>query len=240
MDYNKEGLIEIPKRQITSHCDTTWTFSKGSLRNAVTNIFSKNKSYVLFQTIANKEAADELLKYLKVRKDHNRSWSLKKAMENESSVSTHPSSFDNKKRLHFSYDLIETYRRAIDKMSNQFIGENNFSHYPLVNTQGVREMSADAIYWPEVYLVDEKKYSKLIKIIDELNKNSQQEVLKYVEGQWKYNTPEINALKKSKISPIIRLEDELKLSAKDLIKYVNFFGQMTEVETYQNYSIEDD
>jgi len=212
MDGKSAGLTEVPRTKRHSQYHQEWNFGKGAVREAFQRVFSPDANYMLFQTIANQEAVDVLRQYMASREDMDTP--LKKGLQ-----------FDN--------NLMDAYQRAIDKIAEEIIGRENYSHYPMVSTDGVHNLDRDpnAIFWPRIYIVNADEEEKLKGIIDNLSGDESFEVLRTLESPQFNQMPEIEILHNLGISPLVRLPDELRVGAQDLSKYVDFFAQMT--ETYK-------
>ncbi len=198
------GLTEVERTERTRRQDSEWSFRKGDVREAFQKVFSPDANYALFQTIANQKAVEIL---------------------NQQRISN-----KYKKRLEFSNSLMDSYEQAIDEIANKNAGENNFSYYPMICTDGVHNLDRDpnAIFWPRIYIVNEKKQVELKRIINELAGDEAFEVLKKHESPQFYQMAEIEILHEQKIAPIVRLERELKIGAQELVKYIDFLAQMRE------------
>ena len=190
-----------------------WSFREGNVRHAFARVFSEEKNYVLFQTKANEEAKEVLKEYIGFRKDIGHQWEVRKIQEGDK-PEYFPGACDDSNGLRFSNGLMDVYERAIDKIANEEIGKEHFSHYPLVETIGVHNNDRDhnAIFWPRVYLVNEKKEKELKNIIDNLSDNKSFGILTELESPQNYRMGEIETLHKLKIPPIVRLPKELSLS----------------------------
>ncbi len=227
-----DGLTEVQRTGRHSSHNEKWEFGEGDVREALKKVYSSKKSYVLFQTIANKVAAEALKQYVGFRKDMESPWEVRK-IQNGDDPHYVPGANDNCNGLEFDNRLMDCYQGAIDKIANRLVGKSNFSYYPLVSTDGIHSLDRDpkAIFWPIVYIVSDEKQAKLKEIIDKLSEDESFEVIKKSEAPQFYQMGEIETLHKLKIPPLVRLEREFKASAKDLLMYIDFFAQMT--ESYQ-------
>ncbi len=198
MEKGHDGLTEVPRIKRHFECNQEWNFGKGDVREAFQRVYSPKKNYVLFQTSANPEAAEAL-----------------KQQGNG---------------LIFGNNLMDSYQHTIDQLAKIGLGKKNFSHYSIVSTNGVHNLDRDPneIFWPRVYIVDEKKQKNLKGIIDNLSGDESLEVLREHEYPQFYQIPGIEALHKLGIAPIVRLEREWNVGAQELSKYVDFLAQMTE------------
>ncbi|MBS3083394.1 hypothetical protein J4423_01170 [Candidatus Pacearchaeota archaeon] len=232
MDPIKTILTEVPKTQRYYQTHQKWDFNKGDVREAFERVFSPEKDYVLFQTIANKEAVEALEGYVGFRKDMGSPWVVRKIRKGDDPVYV-PGASDVCNGLMFDNSLMDSYRCAIDKTAKRLIGRENFSHYPLVSTRGVHYNDRDqkAIFWPQVYIVNAKKHGLLKDIINGLSSADGLEVLRDLQSPQFYQMAEIETLHRLRVAPIVQLPKELKVGAKDLASYVDFLAQMT--ESYQ-------
>ena len=166
MDSIKTGLTEVPRTERYYQPHQKWEFNKGDVREAFERVFSPEKEFVLFQTVANIDAVEALKEYVGFRKDMDSPWAVRKIREGDDPVYV-PGARDECNGLMFDNSLMDSYRRVIEKTAKRLIGREDFSHYPLVYTRGVHSLDRDsnAIFWPQVYIVNTKKHDFLKKII---------------------------------------------------------------------------
>ncbi len=228
----KTSLTEVPRTRRQFGYHHRWNFGKGDVREAFQRIFSPKKDYVLFQTIANKEAVKALRKYVGFRESMDAPWEVRK-IESDDDPRYVPGASNQGNGLQFDNSLMDSYQRAIDKIANGTLKQKDFSHYPMVSTNGVHNLDRDpnAIFWPRVYLVDAEKQEDLKGIIDDLSGDESLEVLRDLESPQFYQMAEIETLHNLGIAPLVRLEQELSIGAQELSMYVDFLAQMT--ETYK-------
>jgi len=223
------GLTEVPRTERLYYGQEEWNFGEGDVRKAFQKVFTPGQDYVLFQTIANKEAVDVLRRYIASRKDMSSPWNIRKIQRGDTPEYC-PGATDKGNGLQFDNSLMDSYQRAIDKIANENLGERNFSHYPMVSTNGVHNLDRDSksIFWPIIYMVTAEKEESLKEIIDNLSGDKSFEMLKEQESPQFYQMAEIETLHKLGIAPLVRLPQELRVGAKDLSRYVDFFAQMEE------------
>ncbi len=226
------GLTEIPKIKRGFRYHEDWNFGKGDVRKAFQKVFSPESTYVLFQTIANKQAVEALRGYVGFRDGMNSPWKVRKIRKGED-IEYFPGASDSGNGLHFDNGLMDSYQKTIDDLANLIVKKSNFARYPLVSTRGVHSLERDpnAIFWPMVYIVKDEKQDELKGIIDNLLNGYSFQILKDVESPQFYHMAEIEMLHEKKIKPIIRLERELHCEAQELSQYIDFLSQMT--ETYE-------
>ena len=227
------GLTEVPRTERQYDSNNDWCFSQGEVRKAFKRVYSPDRNYVLFQTIANAEAVEALKQYVGFRESMDSPWQVRKFVEGEKLRDV-----SDVKRLIFDNDLMDSYRMGIGRMAEGQLGLNHFSHYPMVSTDGVHSLARDpkAIFWPRIYLVNEEKQDQLKGIIDRLADDTSLEVLRELESPQFYQMAGIETLNKLKIAPIVRLERELKLGAQDLSMYVDFLTQCKETCRSRGFS----
>jgi hypothetical protein len=201
-------------------------FDEGDVREAFEKVYCPGRDYVLFQTVASEEAVEMLRECV---------------MPEEYSRPTHVS-VDDDNELEFGNGLMDAYRRAIDEIAGRRMDEDSFARYSLVATDGVHNSDRDleAIFWPDVYIVEAEKYEELRGIIEGLWDNESFEVLKEQESPHFYEMGEIATLYELRIAPIVCLDDELRVGGEELLKYVDFLAQMRDVSRWRGSSIDDD
>jgi hypothetical protein len=226
------GLTEVPRTERHYTYNEEWNFGKGAVREAFQRVFFPDADYVLFQIVANKEAVNVLRQYVASRKSMDSPWEIRRKKSGDEPRYV-PGANDECNSLQFDNSLTDLYQRAIDKIAKETLGSENYSHYPMVLTNGVHSLERDpnAIFWPRVYIVNAKKQEELKGIIDNLSGDESFEILKKLESPQFYQMAEIETLHNLGISPLVRLPQELRVGAQDLSKYVDFLTQMT--ETYR-------
>ncbi len=226
------GLTEVQRTKRQYEPNQARGFSRGDVREAFQRVFSPEETYVLFQTVANAQAAKALKQYIGFRDNMSAPWRVRKIRKGDD-LEYVPGARDDGNGLLFDNSLMDSFQGAIDEIANEDMGGKNFSHYPLVSTSGVHSLDRDpnAIFWPTVYIVTDKKQSKLKEIIDELIGDKGFDVLRRRESPQFYQMAEIEILHKLRIAPLVRLERELRVGAQDLLLYVDFLAQM--IETYR-------
>ncbi len=241
MRRKSAGLTEVLRTERIRQCGQEWNFDKGDVREAFQRVFSSDADYVLFQTIANQEAVNTLSKYKASREDMNKPWKIKRIKLGDKPIYV-PGASDRDNGLTFDNSLMDSYQRAIDKIAKETIGQENYSHYPMVSTNGVHSLERDpnAIFWPRIYIVNAKKQEGLKKIITDLSGDKSFEILRELESPQFYQMAEIETLHNLGISPLVILPNKLRVGARDLTKYVDFLAQMTETyklneSTYESY-----
>lgn len=241
MDGKSAGLTEVPriKRQYQHYQE--WNFGNGAVREAFRRVFSPDVDYLLFQTIANQEAVDVLKQYVASRKGMDAPWEIRRRKSGDEPRYV-PGASDRNNGLQFDNSLMDSYQRAIDKIAKETLGSKNYSHYPMVSTNGVHSLDRDpnAIFWPRVYIVNTEKQEGLKGIIDNLSGDESFEILRELESPQFYQMAEIETLHDLGISPLFRLPNELRVGAQDLSKYVDFLAQMTETREWAGPIIEVD
>lgn len=222
-------LTEVPR---TKRHSPEWNFDKGDVREAFQRVFSPDTDYVLFRTIANQKAVDVLKEYVASRKGGGSPWEIRKR-KFEDKPRYVPGASNESNGLQFDNSLMDSYQGAVDKIASKTLGTKNYSHYSMVSTNGVHSLDRDpnAIFWPEIYIVNARRYDGLTKIIDNLSGDKSFEVLKSLESPCFYQMAEIEILHRLGVAPLVRLPQELRIGAQDLSKYVNFLAQM--FETYE-------
>ena len=237
---NINGLTEVTRVNRGHHIHKDWCFDKGDVRKAMQKIYSPGKDYVLFKTTANQEAAKVLRKYIGFRDNMESPWIVRKIQ-----VDDHPryvpGAHDKGNGLRFDNSLMDSYQCAIDKMADELIGKDIYASYSMVSTSGVHNLERDpnAIFWPRIYIVDAGKEKQLKAIIDNLVSDESFEVLKEVESSTAYQMGEIETLNKLGIRPIVRLPQEIRVGADDLLAYIDFLAQMTETYKWRGPVFED-
>ena len=232
MGINISSLSEVPKTKRPFGSYEEWNFNKGNVREAFLRVFSPEKYYVLFQTIANKQAVEALRQYIGFRESMDSPWRVRK-IRNGDYPGYVPGAIDSANGLQFDNSLMDSYQGCIDKIANKMLGKKDFSHYSMVSTNGVHSLERDpnAIFWPRIYIVNAKKQKGLKGIIDNLSGDKSFEVLINLESPQFYQMAEIETLHNLGIAPIVRLPQELRVGVQDLSMYVDFLAQMT--ETYK-------
>lgn len=232
MIANRDGLKEVTRIERQGSYHEKWNFDDSDVRTAFRRVSSHGESYVLFQTTANLEAVNELKKYIGFREDMASPWSVREIKEGDQPRYV-PGASGNGNGLQFDNSLMDSYQRAINKIAGRNIGEDNFAHYPMVFTKGVHNLERDpnAIFWPRIYIVNDKNCNDLKEIIGGLAGDESLEVLREQESPQFYQMAEIEILHKQKITPIVRLNRELKLGVQDLSINIDFLAQMN--ETYK-------
>lgn len=224
MSNADDGLTRVPIFERRYDSNYEWRFEEGDVRDAFRKVFSPGKDYVLFQTVVNIEAVDALKRYRKVYGDTDCEWETEKIQEGDLDGK------DRGKRLYFSNELMDSYQSVISNTASEVLGEENFSHYPMVTTRGVHNSDRDpnAIFWPRVYIVDADKKNDLDSIIDNLSTGESFELLKERQSPQFYQMARVQVLNDLKIAPIVRLPQEMRVGADELSRYVDFFSQMTD------------
>lgn len=223
MNGDDSGLTEVPR--IERHYDRNHerNFNEGDVRKAFRKVFSPGKDYVLFKTVVNQEAVNILEQHVMC---HNNSegWEVEIIQTSKLSRS------DERNRLQFSNNLMDSYRRVIDDVAGDVLGRGNFSHYPVLSTNSVHSMGRDPndIFWPIVYIVDVDKKMDLYNVIEGLAAGKFFEMLKNNESPYFYRMAEIKVLDDLRVAPIVRSPEETRLGAKDLSIYVDLLAQITE------------
>jgi hypothetical protein len=230
MINNSNGLTKLINSERSGRYGEEWNFSEGDVRKAFQKIFSPKETYLLFKTVANPKAVEVLEQYIGFRKDMGFPWNIRK-IKNGDNPEYVPGATDNGNGLQFDNSLMDSYLGAIDELANKTIGNNNFAHYSMVSTIGVHNLQRDsnAIFWPRIYVVKNKKQNQLKKIIDELAGDESFKLLKKQESGSAYQMGEIETLHNLKIQPLLRLEPELVVKAQDLLRYVDFLAQMKQI-----------
>ena len=238
MTTDNSGLTKVPRtnRQYDSYWE--YRFTQGDVREAFQRVFSPEGHLVLFQTVANIQAVEALKQYIGSRREMSSPWEVEK-LEDEPKES--PNS-GNRRILLFDNHLMDSYQRAIDEIANRFVGQDNFSRYPIVHTDGVHSCDRDpnAIFWPRTYIVRSEKENELKRIIDELAGDKSLELLRQLESPQFYEMAEIETLHRLNIVPILRLERELNIGAQNLSTYVDFLAQMTETYRWTGPVVDED
>lgn len=239
MDNEDNGLTKVLRVKRHWNDDCQWDFDEGGVRKAFERVFSLGANYVLFQTIANQEAVDVLKEYMASRENMGSPWKIRK-LKSKDKPEYVPGADSECNGLQFDNSLMDSYQCVVDKIATEILGNEHYSHYPMVSTNGVHNLNRDpnAIFWPRVYIVDEKQHNRLVRIVDTLSGYKSFEVLKNLESPQFYQMAEIETLHNLGIAPLVRLPQELRIGAKDLSKHVNFLSQMTELYKW-NRSIED-
>ena len=241
MSGKNAGLTEVLRTKRHYQYHQEWNFGKGAIREAFQRVFSPEADYVLFQTIANQEAVDVLRKYVASREGMDSPWEIRKIRARDKPRYV-PGASDECNGLQFDNNLMDSYQRAIDKIAKETLGDEHYSHYPMVSTNGVHSLDRDpnAIFWPRVYIVNAKQHEGLTGIIDNLSSNKSFEVLRELESPQFYQMAEIETLHKLGIAPLVRLPQELRIGVQNLSKYVDFLTQMSETYKWTGPVIEVD
>lgn len=235
------GLTEVPRTKRHYQYHEEWNFGKGSVREAFQRVFSPDADYVLFQTIVSRDAVDILRQYVASRESMDAPWKIRRKKSGDEPKYVHGASVrDN--GLQFDNSLMDSYQGAIDEIAKETLGSENYSHYPMVLTNGVHSLDRDsnAIFWPIVYIVNAEKQEGLKGIIDNLSGDESFEILRGLEFPQFYQMAEIETLHTLGIPPLVRLPSELRVGAQDLSKYVDFLAQMTETYRWTGPVIEVD
>lgn len=229
MVTKSNGLTEVPRTDRGYQRDEEWGFTKGDVRRAFEMVFSPEKDYVLLQVIANKEAAEILKKYIGFREDMDHPWEVRELRPGEKARYV-PGASSTGNGLQFDNSLMDSYLGGVNRMAIDALGEDDFAHYPMVSTYRVHDLDRDpnAIFWPRICIVNAEKEKDLKEVIDNLSGDEALEVLRELESPQFYQMGEIQTLHKLGIAPLVRLEQELRVGAKDLLMYVDFLAQMTE------------
>ncbi|MFH1400394.1 MAG: hypothetical protein ABIH41_02645 [Nanoarchaeota archaeon] len=236
MRPDPHDLTQVERSRRAYQHNTRYGFTEGPVREAFQHIYSPDESYVLFQTIANKQAAQALTKYHKKSGSTDPPWQTVRLRANE-----HPDPDDDDAPLRFRNDLRDTLEKGIDRVAFARIGKRSFAHYPLVANRGVHTMDRDplAIYWPTIYIVTEGREAKLKEIIDTICEDEGFETLKKIETPHFYRMPEIGTLHTLGIAPFVRPGKEMRATANDLAMSVDFLAQMTQTCEWTDPSIND-
>lgn len=241
MSNSNNGLtkVEVSKRGYSSN--EKWSFTEGDVRQTFEKIFSPEAEYVLFQTIANKEAVDALKGYCKSRKDFSDPWKITKITK-KNDVEYVSGANDDCKGLYYGNSLRDVYFRLIDKVGKEILGENNYGHYSMVTTDYVHASDRDkhAIFWPEIFIVNAQKEKGLKNIIDTLSSEESFNLLQEIEAPQNYKMGEITHLYNLGIKPLIRLERELRLNSENLGLYIDFLSQMNQTYKWTGSVCHDD
>ncbi len=231
MAYDAYGLTELVRTE--RRTSRSMRFSEGDVRQAFKQVFSHGKDYVLFQTVANPQAVQELEKYIGFCAEMGAPWTIREIQPGDHPRYV-PGATSHGNGLRFDNSLMDSYLGAIDKTAKEAIGEKNFAHYSMVSTEGINSADRDclAVSWPRIYLVSAEKEASLKEIIDGLSGDESFEVLKKQEAPQFYQMGEIETLHKLNIPPLIRLDRELRMNSRELAGYVDFLAQMREVQDY--------
>ena len=226
---NESCLTEVPRTKRHHQCNEKWRFGKGDVREAFQRVFSSESNYVLFQTVVNQEAVDVLKKYVASRKGMDPQWEIRK-LKPQDKPRYVPGASNEDNGLQFDNSLMDSYQLAIDKIAKENLGKENYSHYPMVSTNGVHSQDRDsnAIFWPRVYIVNAEQHQGLTEIIDNLSDDKSLEILKELESPQFYQMAEIETLHNLGVAPLVRLSKELRVGTQDLLKHVDFLAQMSE------------
>ena len=76
--------------------------------------------------------------------------------------------------------------------------------------------------WPMIYVLKGDLKEPLIKIVQDLNSNETYEVIKKIEGMWKYRLAQVDVLRKKHINPLVIGDDGWEVDADTLRNAVNF------------------
>lgn len=223
------GLTKVPRINRPRRSHESWSFSEGTVRKAFERIFEKNAEYVLFQTIANEKAATALEKYIAFRDDMESPWQVREIEEGDTPVYV-PGARNTGNGLQFSNSLMDVYMQAIEMLSGG-IRKEDYANYPLVKTNGVHNHDRDpnAIYWPQIFIVNTEEEQRLKDIIDNLSEKGNDEGLfEELQAPQFYQMAEIETLHHLGIDPLKRLPGEIRAGAEELGQYVDFLTQMTE------------
>lgn len=223
------GLTKVPRIKRNRHYDQEWRFDEGDVRKALERVFSQDAEYILFQTAANKDAAEALKEYVAFREGMETPWNIRKIEEGDKPAYV-PGARDECNGLQFDNSLMDRYLRGINKIASETLGEENFSDYSIVSTRGVHNLERDpnAVFWPRTFIVNTENEDDLKGIIDNLSGDKSFEVLRELESPQFYQMAEIETLHNLGIPPLNRLARELRVGAGDLATYIDFFAQMTE------------
>jgi len=142
MSDKNNGLTEVPKTERQNDYHQRWNFAEGDVREAFQRVFSPKKDYVLFRTRANKEAVKALRKYIGFREDMGSPWEIREIQAGDDPRYV-PGASDRGNGLHFNNSLMDSYQDAIDKIAKETLRPEDFSHYPLVSTNGVGNSDRD-------------------------------------------------------------------------------------------------
>ena len=233
MNLRAGYLTAVPQSKRYSQLFQSWSFSEGTVRRAFERVYQKDAEYVLFQTIADKEAVSTLEKYIAFRDTMESPWRVREIQEGDNPVYV-PGARNAGNGLRFSNRLMDSYLHAVETLADKEIGSEHYAHYPMVSTNGVHSHDRDpkAIYWPQVFLVNAKEEEKLKDIIDTLSESEKSfEVLEAHESPQFYQMAEIETLRNLGLTPLTRLPQEIRAGAEELGQYIDFLTQMT--ETFQ-------
>ena len=230
MNNENSGLTKVTRMERRWDAKDKWSFDEGGVRKAFERVYSPEKNYVLFKTVANQEAVDALEQYKgSCGGSDSDNWGIE-ILQTEGELSRE----DEKRRLRFSNDLMDEYQHVINNVAGEVLGLENFAHYPMVATEGVHSSSRDpnAIFWPRVYVVDADRKGDLDNIVDGLATGEFFEMLKERESPQFYRMANIQVLNDLGIAPIVRLSEEWRIGAKDLSNCVDFLAQMIETNKW--------
>ena len=215
-DENGFLRFDIPKRwESNLGVGNYWYFNDGEIRDSVKSIYDKNSNYVLLNVAANPLAIDELSKYVRISKSKP---------EFDYEIRKRKKSDDEDSAMDFSPALMETYLQTLNKLNNLYLGKKNYTFFPLVN--GKTHEIWESLNWPMVYVLKDNVNSNLShnfrNLVSKLNNKESYEIIKKIEGMWKYQLGHAEVLRKNKVLPLIVKPEEWKVNAENLRNAVNF------------------
>jgi hypothetical protein len=226
---DKNGFLrfDIPKKW-DSHTGGYWNFNEGEIRESIKRIYDKDSNYVLLNVAANPLAANELSKYVRISKrkpEFDYEIRKRKRLEDEDGA------------MDFRPDLMGTYLQTLNELNNLYLGKKNYAFFPLVN--GKTHEILESVNWPVVYVLRDNgtSSSQFRDLVSKLNNDESYEIIKKIEGMWKYRLGHAEVLRDKKVLPLIVKPEEWKVSAENLRNAVNFLVPFDlEYESRNNYT----
>lgn len=188
--------------------------SSGGLKEKIQKIYNAKTNYIFIGLQPNIFAVNELPNWVKTKpsKEFYSTGEFRKFNKRKD---------DDGNRLSFSESLKETYFSTIDTLIKKEFGGSSHIRYPLLETKGDAYLP-QVKNWPMIYVLKGDLKEPLIKIVQDLNSNETYEVIKKIEGMWKYRLAQVDVLRKKHINPLVIGDDGWEVDADTLRNAVNF------------------
>ncbi len=203
--------------------NTPTSLDKGDIRDVLGPIFDVKSNYLFVTTSANPAAAEELLKYVGIRKNMSSPWQLRRKTPTDRPAYV-AGAHDACNGLAFDASLIDVYLGYVITTATKKLGKNNYASYPLIGTRGVHSLErlASSIYWPTMHVLRDGSEDMFTHLIEHLNDARTFTALKQREVPQHYQTGELTVLYESGVSPLLIGKRKLRLHGQDLKNAIDF------------------
>lgn len=228
LDPEKEnGITKIPKNENRHGVGNDYDLKESPARKAVKKLPEETEEVVLFKTIANLEAVEELQKYVLFREEGPDNRNIDKIEEYEDR-SRFSYTMTEGELLSFDPKLMKLFERTIDKIAEEKINEEKYVRYPIVHRTNYASKDRKSILQSKIYITDSEVEEELKETIKGFT-NGGFEAAKDEESERKYNRGEIIKLQEQEIDPILIKDDELRPGKEELQKYADFLSPVVEI-----------